>query len=74
MLAARGEHLFRSASIAGAWCRVKAVISALDGVLAAEEEAKISAGLEMPGRALLDSQGSSLQSKSHFLQARSSFC
>lgn len=28
----------------GAWCRVKAVISALDGVLAAEEEAKISAG------------------------------
>lgn len=31
---------------------MKAVISALDGVLAAEEEAKISAGLEMPGRAL----------------------
>eukprot|EP00438_Fugacium_kawagutii_P036555 Skav231235 [mRNA] locus=scaffold813:299058:305087:+ [translate_table: standard] len=27
-----------------AWCRVKAVLSALDGVLAAEEEAKINAG------------------------------
>ena len=39
----------RSASTAGAWCRVKAVISSLDGVLAAEEEAKISAGLDQPG-------------------------
>eukprot|EP00490_Sorites_sp_Unknown_P022574 CAMPEP_0114677806 /NCGR_PEP_ID=MMETSP0191-20121206/50974_1 /TAXON_ID=126664 /ORGANISM="Sorites sp." /LENGTH=365 /DNA_ID=CAMNT_0001950913 /DNA_START=32 /DNA_END=1129 /DNA_ORIENTATION=+ len=28
----------------GPWCRVKAVISALDGVLAAEKEAKIDAG------------------------------
>lgn len=28
----------------GAWCRVKAVLSALDGVLAAEREANVSAG------------------------------
>lgn len=29
----------------GAWCRVKAAISALDGVLAAEKEAGVSAGI-----------------------------
>jgi len=29
---------------AGAWCRVKAALSALDGVLAAEREANVSAG------------------------------